>query len=78
MKRSVVLVSLLGWIFLAALAWADALPTATPEEVGLWSQKLARVTEVVKAEIAKGRYPGVVALVARRGKIAYFEALGSR
>jgi len=78
MKRSVALVSLLGWIFLAALAWADALPTARPEEVALSSPKLARATEVVKGEIAKGRYPGAVALVARRGKIAYFEALGQR
>lgn len=78
MKKSVALITLVAWVFLAAPAWADALPTATPEEVGLWSQKLARVTEVVKAEIAKGRYPGAVALVARRGKIAYFEAFGQR
>jgi CubicO group peptidase (beta-lactamase class C family) len=78
MKRLVSLVSLLGWLVLATLAWADALPTATPEEVGLSSQKLARVTEVIKGEIARGRYPGAVALVARRGKIAYFEALGQR
>lgn len=78
MKKSVALITLVAWVFLAALAWANALPTATPEEVGLSSQKLARVTEVVKAEIAKGRYPGAVALVARRGKIAYFEAFGQR
>src|SRR5262250_4000350 len=78
MKRSVAVVALLGWILTAAMAWADALPTATPEEVGLSSQRLARVTEVVKSEIAKGRYPGAVALVARRGKVAYFEALGQR
>jgi CubicO group peptidase (beta-lactamase class C family) len=78
MKRSVALVSLLGWIFLGALAWADALPTAKPEEVGLSSPKLARVTEAVKGEIAKGRYPGAVALVARQGKLAYFEAFGQR
>jgi CubicO group peptidase (beta-lactamase class C family) len=78
MKRHVAFITLLVSIFLAALAWADVLPTATPEEVGLSSQKLARVTEVVKAEIAKGRYPGAVALVARRGKIAYFEAFGQR
>ena len=78
MKRSVALVALLGWIFLATLAWAQGLPTGTPEEVGLSSTKLARVTEVVKGEIAKGRYPGAVALVARRGKVAYFEALGQR
>ena len=78
MKRYLALLTLATWILLTAQAWAQALPTATPEEVGLSSQKLARVTDVVKAEIAKGRYPGAVALVARRGKVAYFEALGQR
>jgi CubicO group peptidase (beta-lactamase class C family) len=78
MKRSVALISLLVCFLLPALAGADALPTATPEAVGLSSQRLARVTEVVKGEIAKGQYPGAVALVARRGKIAYFEAFGQR
>src|SRR6185369_2549448 len=65
-------------LLLPGAAFSQGLPTATPEEVGLSSQKLARVTEAVKAEIAKGRYPGAVALVARRGKVAYFEALGQR
>jgi CubicO group peptidase (beta-lactamase class C family) len=78
MKRSVALVLLLGWILLTTVAWGDALPPVTPEEVGLSSPRLARVTEIVKGEIAKGRYPGAVALVARRGKIAYFEAFGQR
>lgn len=77
MKRSAV-VALLVSLLAASQSWAQGLPTATPEEVGLSSQKLARVTEVVKGEIAKGKYPGAVALVARRGKVAYFEALGQR
>src|SRR5574341_593206 len=78
MKRSTALVCGLAYVLLATLVWADALPTAKPEDVGLSSQRLARVTEVVKAEVAKGRYPGAVALVARRGKIAYVEAIGQR
>src|SRR5262249_25446105 len=49
-----------------------------PEQVGLSSARLAKVTEAIKGEIAKGRYPGAVALVARNGKVAYFEALGQR
>jgi CubicO group peptidase (beta-lactamase class C family) len=77
MKRSVALVALLV-LLVPGAASSQALPTATPEEVGLSAQKLARVTEVIKGEIAKGRYPGAVALVARRGKVAYFEALGQR
>jgi CubicO group peptidase (beta-lactamase class C family) len=60
------------------LASAQGLLTAKPEEVGLSSPRLARTTEVVKGQIAKGRYPGAVALVARRGKVVYFEALGRR
>jgi CubicO group peptidase (beta-lactamase class C family) len=78
MKRSLTCATLLGWILTASLAFAQGLPTASPEAVGLSSARLARVTELVKAEIAKGRYPGAVALVARRGKVAYFEALGQR
>ena len=78
MKKPVALLTLLVLISLAAHGWAQGLPTAKPEEVGLSSQKLARVTEVINGEIAKGRYPGAVALVARRGKVAYFEAFGQR
>ena len=76
MKRSVALASLLGSILAATFAWAQGLPTAAPEDVGLSSARLAKASEAVKAEIAKGRYPGAVALVARRGKVAYFEAFG--
>jgi CubicO group peptidase (beta-lactamase class C family) len=54
------------------------LPTALPEEVGLSSPRLSRLTDVLRSEIDRGRVPGVVALVARRGKLAYFEALGVR
>ena len=78
MKRSLTCALLLAWLLAAPLAFAQGLPTARPEEVGLSSARLARVTEMVKGEIAKGRYPGAVALVARRGKVAYFEALGQR
>jgi CubicO group peptidase (beta-lactamase class C family) len=78
MKRSLTCAVLLAWLLTASLAGAQGLPTATPEQVGLSSSRLARVTELVKGEIAKGRYPGAVALVARRGKVAYFEALGQR
>ena len=79
MTRLATLITLLTWILAGSLAWAQApLPTATPEEVGFSSQRLARVTEVIKGEIARGRYPGAVAIVARRGKIAYYEALGQR
>ncbi len=78
MKRTIALASLIGWMCLATLAGAQGLPTATPEEVGLSSQRLAKVGEVIKGEIAKERYPGAVVLVARKGKVAYFESFGQR
>ena len=78
MARFVALVNALIGIFLATLAWADALPTAKPEEVGLSSERLGRATQVLKSEAARGQYPGAVALVARKGKIAYFESVGQR
>jgi CubicO group peptidase (beta-lactamase class C family) len=55
-----------------------SLPLAAPEEVGLSRARLTRLTDVLRAEIERGRVPGAVALVARRGKVAYFESLGVR
>src|SRR5438552_11246609 len=78
MKRLSAPITALVVLLLTTLAWADALPSAKPEQVGLSSERLARVTQVLKAEIAKGQYPGAVVLVARKGRIAYFEGLGER
>ena len=58
---------------------AEVLPRAkTPEEVGLSSERLARVRAVTAGHIETGHVPGAVILVARHGKIAYFESLGFR
>lgn len=54
------------------------LPQAVPEDVGLSSAGLARLGNVIQDEIARGRVPGAVALVARHGRIAYFERFGVR
>lgn len=60
-------------------AVAQGLPRAkSPEEVGLSSERLKRLTETFKGEISKGIMPGAVLLIARRGKVAYHEALGVR
>jgi CubicO group peptidase (beta-lactamase class C family) len=52
------------------------LPVAKPEDVGLSSQRLRRIGEVLNADANAGRVPGAIALVARQGKVAYFEAVG--
>ena len=52
------------------------LPRAKPEQVGLSSQRLDMITETLKADIAAKKIPGAVLLIARRGKVAYFESAG--
>jgi len=66
----------LVWVAFASVAAAETLPYAKPEEVGFSSERLGRVTEMLRTNIAAGEIPGAVLLIARRGKIAYFESLG--
>ena len=54
------------------------LPTAAPEDVGLSSSALHRLSSAITDRVASGHVPGAVALVARHGKVAYFEAFGRR
>src|SRR6202161_1635156 len=51
---------------------------STPEEIGLSSSRLARLGDVMRGEVERGRVPGAVALIARRGRIGYFESFGRR
>jgi CubicO group peptidase (beta-lactamase class C family) len=52
------------------------LSEASPETVGMSSERLARIDSMCLQEIANGGVPGVVALVARNGKIVYNKAFG--
>ena len=65
-------------IALAAPLAAQPLPTARPEEVGLDPARLARIRPAMEREIEENRLPGAVIMVARRGKLAYAEAIGFR
>ena len=47
-----------------------------PEDVGLSSERLARITEMMKRHVAAGEISGGVTLVARHGRIAHLEATG--
>ena len=79
MKRnyiSAILVTLFC-LLISSTSWAE-LSTAKPEDVGLSSERLNRISATLNAHIEKGVIPGAVALVARKGKIAYFESFGTR
>jgi CubicO group peptidase (beta-lactamase class C family) len=55
---------------------AGSLPMAKPEEVGLSTDRLKRIGEAVQRHIAARNVSGAVTLVARKGRIAHFEAHG--
>src|SRR5262245_62457910 len=70
-------VSLLFLFSTALSAWAaDPLPRAKPESVGMSSERLGRIGEVLRADIEKGRLPGAVVAVARKGKLVHYQAYG--
>jgi CubicO group peptidase (beta-lactamase class C family) len=55
-----------------------ALPEAKPETLGLSRPRLQAMSDAFKREIDKGTVPGVTVLVARRGQVGWFEALGKQ
>src|SRR3546814_380993 len=57
---------------------AAELPRADPAAVGLSPERLARIEARIRADIEKQVIPGAVLLVARQGKVAYFEAFGAQ
>jgi CubicO group peptidase (beta-lactamase class C family) len=77
-RRSAALVTLISLVVFATHVWAQGLPTAKPEQVGLSSERLERVSRALRTEIEAGKFPGAVALVARKGQVVYFEAFGIR
>ena len=56
----------------------DSLPslTASPHEVGLSAERLERIPSITQGFINEGQLAGAVTIVARRGKVAHFEAYG--
>src|SRR5262249_18477464 len=56
----------------------DPLPRAKPEDVGISSDRLGEIAKVINADIEKGRLPGAVIAIARKGKLVYFETFGYR
>ena len=73
-----ILAAAFGLFACTAAFAADPLPRARPEDVGLSSERLARISGVLKADIEAGRIPGAVIAIARRGKLVALDAYGWR
>src|SRR5690606_31772084 len=74
--RAVVLSGLL--LGTAASVFAQQLTPVEPEQVGLSSERLARLTEVLQGYVERDELSGGVLLVARDGGLAYHQAFGLR
>ena len=74
-KRSVFLATIVLGLG-SAQAWADNLSYATPESVGMSSERLERIAPVLNRYVDEGQLTGVVSMIARKGEIVHFEEYG--
>src|SRR5262245_39291293 len=54
------------------------LANASPESVGMSTERLARLTTIFKKEVDDKKLPGAVMMIARQGKVVYATAVGVR
>jgi len=79
MRAPCIVLALIAAAFQTALAAGpQSLPPAKPENVGMSTERLTRLSEGMKSLVDQGRFAGVVTMVARRGKVIEFEAAGKR
>ena len=57
---------------------ATRIPVAPPETVGMSSERLARIDEVVKDAIEHHETPGAVVVIGHKGRIVFRKAYGNR
>ena len=60
----------------AAAPQTPSLPHAKPESLGLSPIRLQRMSDAFRREVDKGTLPGATVMVARRGQIGWFDAIG--
>lgn len=64
------------WFVLAGLAAAAPLPEASPDTVGISSQRLQRLDATFQKIIDDKELPGVTVVIARKGKLVYQKSFG--
>jgi CubicO group peptidase (beta-lactamase class C family) len=66
----------LAVVLLAVSLTAGVVANGKPEDVGMSSERLQRISDVVQQYIASNQISGAVTVVARKGRVAHFEAQG--
>ncbi len=67
---------LFGWSGSFPTALAEQIDVVSPESVGMSKERLANIDSIVEKAVKEKQVKGMVVLVARHGKIAYFKAFG--
>ena len=73
MRAGLVALLVLGFV---GSALAQELGYAEPEELGFSKDRLQRITDTLKADVDHHVIPGAALIIARHGKIAYFDTVG--
>ena len=76
MKLVTRVMSMFMVVLLAGGAVGQGVRSVAPNGTGLSSERLDRIGAVMNEHVAKGHIAGAVGLIARRGKIGYFETYG--
>lgn len=72
------LAALLFCAFAATSAFSQPFTPVTPEEVGVSSERLARIDAALEQYVEEGRLPGAALVIGRRGHVVYARAFGYR
>ena len=58
------------------MAVYDGLPRAVPEDMGMSTERLARIAPVMQRWVDDGKIPFVLTMIAREGRLVHFEKYG--
>ena len=76
MKRWLLCLILFASLAMASSDNGNGLKPAPPSEAGLSKERLDRIGQVMQQHVANHKIAGAIGLIARRGKIGYFESWG--
>jgi CubicO group peptidase (beta-lactamase class C family) len=75
--KKVIFLSLVIFLIIGGCIQQDSkLPVAKPENAGLSSDRLNRIKPVMQSYVDNNKLPGLITMVARKGKIVHFEKYG--
>ena len=74
------LIILLMIVFCIGISDCDAaeLPVVKPDDVGMSADKLNKVSDIVKEIVSQKKIAGATVMIARKGKVCFFETYGKR